>query len=250
MKYTSTLEVGFELKDAPTAEGIYQGYASIFGVKDFNGDLVESGAFERSLKRKGGQDVKMLWQHGRQSPDPVGYWQELREDDKGLFVKGQLLMELSGAQDRLVLLRSKAINMLSIGFRADPEKQGFNPTDNSRILKEIDLWEISPVTFAANPRAKISQVKQDDSTSFPILFSQEQMNEICGWFYKQHAGRQSDPRTVRELEDFLREAGLSAKKAKALASAGKALLRDVAADERNNETTQLLRDANSLFRAS
>ena len=138
---------------AETAEGLrIEGYASLFGVADQGGDVVEAGAYARSLKRLGasGGRVKMLWQHD--PAEPIGIWEEVREDAKGLFVKGRLLPDVARAREAAALIGAGAIDGLSIGYRTvTAEKDG----KGQRHLRELDLWEVSLVTFPMLPEARV-----------------------------------------------------------------------------------------------
>lgn len=141
--------VTLELKADPA--GIVSGYGSVFGGVDAYGDTVQPGAFAKSLaKRK----PKMLWQHDMD--EPIGVWDEVREDAKGLFVQGRLALKTEGGQEAYELLSIGAIDGLSIGFRtiADEIVQG-----GTRILKEVDLWEVSFVTIPADQAALVQSVK-------------------------------------------------------------------------------------------
>jgi len=131
------------------------GYASVFGAQDLNGDIVERGAFARSLARRSVRDIKLLYQHAAERP--IGVWREVREDARGLFVRGELLMDVPLARETLSLMEAGALNGLSIGFqtvRARRERRG-----DVRRLLEIDLWEVSVVTFPMAPLARITSVR-------------------------------------------------------------------------------------------
>jgi Escherichia/Staphylococcus phage prohead protease len=142
-----------------TASGMFQGYAAVFSDVDSTGDVFLPGAFSKCLREKGASGIRMLWQHGRNSPDPVGEWTHIKEDVHGLFVEGQLYMELAGAKERLTLLRTGAVSGLSVHVSVPPGGAARDDKAGVRKLKEVDLWEISPVTWPANPRAKIRVVK-------------------------------------------------------------------------------------------
>ena len=174
---TSHVDFPFDLKAAPSDEGVFEGYGAAFHNEDLKQDVVLPGAFQRSLKDKPIHQIKMLWQHDH--AQPIGKWLSLVEDDKGLRVHGQLLLDLQQARDARVLMREKVLGGLSIGFRADPQKQQFDPDKGIRYLKEIDLWEISPVVFPANSKAKVLRVKEDDDTSFAFDISLAEMKEVC-----------------------------------------------------------------------
>lgn len=138
-----------------TDEGEFEGYASIFNQKDQVDDIVVPGAFSGSLKARATQKVKMLWQH-----DPaklIGKWLELREDNRGLYVKGKLFRNMADGQMTYELMKEGVLDSLSIGYRT--LKRDFR--DGIRYLQEVDLKEISVVTFPALETARISGVKSD-----------------------------------------------------------------------------------------
>lgn len=132
---------------------VIEGYASVFGVADQGGDVVQPGAYAASLKRLGveGRRVKMLWQHD--PAEPLGVWDEVREDSHGLWVKGRLLTDLSRGREAAALLAAGAIDGLSIGYRtlrAERDAKG------RRLLTEVELWEVSLVTFPMLPEARVT----------------------------------------------------------------------------------------------
>ncbi len=120
----------------------FEGYASLFGVADGVGDTVAPGAFAASLRRRGPADVRMLYQHFAHAP--IGVWDVIAEDSRGLYVRGRLVDAVERARDVRALLAEGALNGLSIGFRTRRARRG---PANTRTLLEIDLWEISVVTF-------------------------------------------------------------------------------------------------------
>lgn len=128
------------------------GYASLFGKVDKGGDVVEQGAYAASLKSlaAAGRRVKMLWQHD--PAQPIGVWDEVREDSKGLFVKGRLLPDVARARETAALIEAGAIEGLSIGYRTVRSSRG---PDGHRHLKELELWEVSLVTFPMLPQARV-----------------------------------------------------------------------------------------------
>ncbi len=134
------------------------GYASLFGATDQGGDVVQPGAYGASLARLKTRrsGVKMLWQHD--PTQPIGVWDEVREDGRGLWVKGRLLTEVRAAREAQVLLQAGAIDGLSIGYRTirSEKAQG-----GQRLLHEIELWEVSLVTFPMLPEARV-QADPDD----------------------------------------------------------------------------------------
>lgn len=141
---------------ATTITGVIEGYASLFGVADTGGDIVMPGAFSRSLAQRGATGVKLLWQHD--AVEPIGVWISLIEDAKGLKVAGRLDLSVARAREALSLIRGGAIDGLSIGFRT--KRATTDKISGLRRLIEIDLWEISVVTFPMLTQARISAVKQ------------------------------------------------------------------------------------------
>ena len=139
-------------------DGTFAGYASLFGKADLGRDVVMPGAFRASLARRGAAGVKMLFQHDPNQP--IGVWSEIREDGAGLFVRGRLTTGVARAREVLSLMRAGALDGLSIGYRTVRAR-----TDRKtgvRTLVEVDLWEISVVTFPMLPEARIAQVKAGD----------------------------------------------------------------------------------------
>ena len=127
------------------------GYASLFGAEDHGGDVVQEGAYGRSLAQlaRAGRSVKMLWQHDPSRP--IGIWDQVVEDERGLFVKGRLLLEVQAAREAHVLLQAGAIDGLSIGYRTLRAEKA---AGGRRLLHEIELWEVSLVTFPMLPEAR------------------------------------------------------------------------------------------------
>ena len=143
---------------AENNKGIFTGYGSIFGNEDQGNDIMQKGAFTKSLVNRPVSKVKMLYQH--KTDEPIGVFTDMYEDSKGLFVKGQLAMGTQKGREAYELLKMGALDGMSIGFRADPEKQGYNENKRGvRTLKEVDLMEISLVTFPMNESALIETVK-------------------------------------------------------------------------------------------
>jgi len=143
---------------AESNKGIFTGYGSIFGNEDQGNDIMQKGAFTKSLVNRPVSKVKMLYQH--KTDEPIGVFTDMYEDSKGLFVKGQLAMGTQKGREAYELLKMGALDGMSIGFRADPEKQGYNENKRGvRTLKEVDLMEISLVTFPMNESALIETVK-------------------------------------------------------------------------------------------
>ena len=129
------------------------GYASLFGSVDQGGDVVQAGAYAASLKAlaAAGRRVKMLWQHD--PAQPIGLWEEVREDAKGLWVKGRILSAVDKGREAAALIAAGAIDGLSIGYRTVKAQKN---VEGQRVLSELDLWEVSVVTFPMLPRARVS----------------------------------------------------------------------------------------------
>ena len=111
---------------------------------------------DESLLRRGASGVKMLWQHN--PSEPIGVWQGLGEDGRGLFVQGRLDLAVGRAREVQALMRSRAVDGLSIGFRTERSRR--DQKSGLRRLERLDLWEVSVVTFPMQPQARISAVKQ------------------------------------------------------------------------------------------
>src|SRR5688572_16520757 len=173
--------VGLTL-DEVEADGVFSGYASLFGAVDLGKDVVEKGAFAASLRARGAAGIRMLFQHD--PAEPIGVWTEIREDARGLFVRGRLTKDVAPAREVLSLMRGGALDGLSLGLRAVKAKN--DPRSGVRRILEADLWEISVVTFPMLPDARIDTVKG-----------------------QRHSGRGRLP-TTREFESWLtRDAGLT-----------------------------------------
>lgn len=138
---------------APAGQhGVFAGYASLFGVPDSGGDVVMPGAFAASLARRGPGGIRMLFQHD--ASQPIGTWLELREDGRGLFVRGRLSADVQQAEELGRLLQDGAIDGLSIGFRAVLATR--DRVTRRRRLTRVDLWEISLVTFPMLEGARVT----------------------------------------------------------------------------------------------
>ena len=182
----------FELKayhddEDDEAKGMFSGYASIFGNKDLGNDVVVQGAFQKSIRAKGARKIKMLFQHD--TKEPIGVYTKVREDAQGLYVEGKLAMQTQNGREVYELMKMGAIDGLSVGYRVDAKGYSYDDRGKKRYLKQVDLMEISAVTFPMNPQARVNAVKAEE-------------------------------RTVRDWEAFLRdEGGLSRSESKVAASA-------------------------------
>ena len=128
------------------------GYASLFWARDLNDDVTAAGAFGASLAKRGAAGIRMLGQHD--SRRPIGVWDDVAEDARGLFVRGRILHATPEGRMTAALVRAGAMDGLSIGFRTVKARP--DGTGRLRVLTEIDLWEVSVVTFPMLPGARIS----------------------------------------------------------------------------------------------
>ena len=169
-------------------DGSIEGYGSVFGVLDNWDDVIDKGAFSASLAehKAAGTMPAMLWQHD--ADHPIGIWTEMVEDAKGLRVKGQLALDTVKGQEARALLKMGAINGLSIGFIS--KQWSYDVETDVRTLTEVDLWEVSLVTFPANEKARVTNVKSSPD----------------------------DVHTRKDAEGILRQAGFSKSDATALVS--------------------------------
>jgi uncharacterized protein len=196
-------------------DGTVEGYGSMFGVRDAYDDVIAAGAFADSLAahRKAGTMPAMLWQHS--SSEPIGIWTEMAEDAKGLKIKGQLALATARGKEAHELLKMGALNGLSIGFVS--KQWAYERESEIRTLTEIELWEVSLVTFPANQAARVTNVKAADIAEL---------------------------KSIRQLERALRDAGLSEGSAKAFVAAAKR----IALDERDaHEAAAAMKAADRLL---
>lgn len=172
----------FEIKDGVSDEGIFRGLGTVFDDKpddSFMRDVIKPGAFQNTIRRGGrnGNGIVMLSQHGRFDLNPIGIWASIAETAKGLDLGGELITDgsrhaVNGKGTQLsnethVLMKAKALRGLSIGFDFPRTKGGkvkdgvieFDKEKDIRIINEVILWEISPVTFPAKRNATIGNVK-------------------------------------------------------------------------------------------
>ena len=216
--------------DANSSEGEFSGYGSTFGNLDLGGDIIRARAFEKSLNEWAmkGEMPFLLAFHDMSRP--IGDWLEMREDEKGLFVRGRLWVKgdrrIEDAVMAYNMLRGTGQKTLSIGYRVNDYEMQESERGSIRIIKEIDLVEVSIVPIPMNPAAKITAVKSLKDEEGNIL-------------------------SKREVEKVLRDVGLSAKQAKAFLAGGyEALERDakglkeVAVRDEQNGQAELIASLN------
>jgi len=141
-------------------KGTFEGYGSIFNNKDLGNDVVVNGAFQKSLRRTGPKGVKLLYQH--KSDMPIGVFESIKEDQDGLKVKGRLALGTQAGREAYELMKMGALDGLSIGFRVAPKGQEYDSRRKRRYIKEVELMEISLVTFPMNPKARVRSVKGEE----------------------------------------------------------------------------------------
>lgn len=214
---TFTGEVGaavaLDVKFLEGTEGEFEGYGAVFGNIDGGGDILEPGAFSKSL-RKGTKRIKMLWQHD--PSEPIGVWTDIVEDDRGLRVKGKLELGIRRGLEAHTMLKTGIIDSMSIGYRTVVAE--YDSARDIRSLKELDLWEISLVTFPMNPKAMISSVKGAEPTEREFEtwlkrdagFTAQQAKAIIARGYKamlteRDAGALPEPGLSEAFNDLLAE---------------------------------------------
>jgi hypothetical protein len=170
-----------------TLDGTFEGYASLFNREDLGGDVVMAGAFRDSLAARGTSGIRMLFQHDPNQP--IGVWQRIYEDARGLFVRGRLMSEVARAREVLSLMRAGAIDGLSIGFRA--VKGARDARTGVRRLHAIDLWEISVVTFPMLPEARVVSIK-----SHPFAGRMPSEREFERWLTQDAGFTRSEARCL------------------------------------------------------
>lgn len=139
------------------SDGRIEGYASRFNERDQGGDIVLPGAFAKCLAD--GRRVKMLWQHDPN--EPIGVWDEVAEDGTGLRVRGRVLKSLAKGAEVLTMIEAGVIDGMSIGYRTVRAMKG---DQGDRLLQEIEIWEVSMVTFPMLESARIDAVKAAEMT--------------------------------------------------------------------------------------
>lgn len=209
-----TLTVGLDIKQFNDDSGEFQGYASVFGTVDSDGDVIMPGAFKRTIQEHEARGTmpKMLWQHDFR--EIVGRFTEMSEDQNGLLVKGYLITDVTKGREAYALMKEGVLDSMSVGFNIVDS----GPSESrsmGRVIQEVDLWEVSLVTWGANPDAKVTNVKAREG--------------------------------IREFEGFLRDAGFSRKEAKAIAADGfRALESQRDAGESEAEEDELTKAIQSL----
>lgn len=196
------LSFDFDVKSLDET-GTFTGYASVFDNKDSAGDVVRKGAFAKTLAEwaQKGRLPPMLWQHER--TNPIGYFLLMKEDDKGLYVEGKLLIDdIAQAKTAHALLKNKVLDGMSIGYRV--ENYDYDKVADVFNLTEIKLFEVSLVTFPANELTTVDSVKHGLPDRDVIVkhltdlgLSQKQAETLCD------SGLQSLQPENREKQDLI-----------------------------------------------
>ena len=215
-----TLDVAFEIK-AVSDDGLFSGYGSVFGNIDSGGDVVHSGAFAKSIEEWEGRKrmPPVLWNHDRN--EPIGVYTSIREDEKGLYVEGKLLVnEVQRAREIHALMKAGALDGMSIGYSVRNREK--DRATGVTHLKELRLFEVSIVTFPMNEESRVDAVKAAlEEGALP---------------------------TLPEFEKFLREAGFSKTQATAIASGG--LVKLLRSESGDTEAKKTLSDALAILKSA
>lgn len=212
---TKTRDFGFELKSL-NEDGTFEGYGSVFGVKDSYDEIVAPGAFAESLAthKAAGTMPALLWQH--RSGEPIGIYLEMVEDNIGLKVSGKLALKTVRGAEAYELLKMGAISGLSIGFVT--REDSYDRVSGIRTLKRVDLWETSLVTFPANDAARVQGVKSIEGI-----------------------------KSLREAEQYLRDSGLSRTESVAFLSRVKSLGQSDSDGDAMQEIVEALKRRGTVF---
>jgi HK97 family phage prohead protease len=151
-------DAGLEVKRFDEETGVFHGFAAIFNVMDVERDVILPGAFSAAIKKKGVKGIRLLWQHDPR--EPIGVLEDLTEDDTGLFFRARLALGTQRGREAYELLKMGAVDRMSIGFSLPSRRAVEMDNENGRrIIRKVDLWELSIVTFPAQPKARVSAVK-------------------------------------------------------------------------------------------
>jgi hypothetical protein len=220
------------VEDDGKAVGSFEGYGAVFGNIDSHGDVIEPGAFSASLlkaQREGRPLPSMYKMHGMDELEPIGVWEEMREDSNGLYVKGRLVgLETEKGRWTYAQLKEGALRGLSIGFNIPPHgsKSGSGkPGEPRRYIKAVNLREVSLVDHPSNALAFVREMKARFSSTTGII------------------RRAEDIKSIRDFEDHLREVGFSNAAAKSIASQGFKAGADPRDEDANAELRAALREA-------
>lgn len=195
----------FALELKANEDGSVEGYGSVFSVVDSYADIIAKGAFVASISehKANGTMPAMLWQHD--SDKPIGVWTDMVEDEKGLKVKGKLALDTEKGKEAHTLLKMGALNGLSIGFIS--REWTYDAKTDIRTLTDVDLWEVSLVTFPANKKSRITSVKSGDLPEIKTLKDAEKTLRDAGFSHDAARALVSNVKNIalneREAQDVL-----------------------------------------------
>ena len=186
---TKRIDRPFEIKEFHESKDVFTfvGYGSVFGEIDSYNDVVVKGAFNTSLAKHKTKNRKVVMLHQHQANNPIGVYSVVKEDDTGLYVEGEINLKVQQGREDAALMEQGALTGLSIGYNTVNAK--YDPESDLLFLTEVDLWEISPVTFPAGDTARVNSIKAIESAD-----------------------------SIRDVESILRDAGFSKTEAQALIS--------------------------------
>lgn len=203
------LDCGFQIKGLDD-DGHIEGLGAVFGNVDLGFDRIERGAFRETLKKLK-EGIPMLWQHF--SDVPIGLWDGLRESAKGLVVEGDINLDVQQGREARSLAKQGAVKGLSIGYIP----RDFEFEDEVRVLKRVDLIEVSLATFPMNPDARIAGVKHATRRELERSLKEDYglnkrcathvaaiiRNETDGSEWDTHSGNGQSP-NIGQMSDRLR----------------------------------------------
>jgi HK97 family phage prohead protease len=180
------LDLECEYKEVEAEEdGSFEGYASVFNNKDLGNDVIKQGAFAKSIYDKKPKQIKLLYQH--KTDEPIGVIDSLEEDKRGLKIKGRLAMGTQKGKEVYELMKMGALDSMSIGYKLSPEDYKYSDKLKKRTITNLDLMEVSMVTFPMNPKAKITKVKLAEMNVREIEHYLRDVGQMSGSVAKQSA---------------------------------------------------------------
>jgi len=211
-----TRDFSFEIKAAEKG-GFFNGHASVFDVTDSYDEVVKRGAFVDTIAEAKGKGRKfpILWQH--KSDEPLGAYDVIREDGRGLYVEGRLLTDtVARAAEAHSLLKESVVSGLSIGFLT--RESSYDEKTGIRSLTKLDLFEISLVSFPANDESRTISVRRKlDAGNLPSIsefekhlresggFSRKQAAAIASAGYRQFLSESGSDADVTAVEHLLKK---------------------------------------------
>lgn len=159
----------FIVKSKQKHNTVISGYASVFDIIDSQNDVIIKGAFKNTNKDK----VKLLWQHDVSKP--IGVITLLKEDEYGLLIEAEINNKTISGNEAIELVKQKAVAGLSVGFSI---KSSDYDKDGSRIIQDVELMEISIVTFPSNKQAEIQQIKHNEYDKDKLFLEHERITEL------------------------------------------------------------------------